>query len=403
MELLMNLFPGVASLFVQDPVIVGARILLIIVGFVLALCGFKRTLEPLIMVPMGIGMICINCGVLFLADGSTGTLFMDPLISEPNQLVNIMQVNFLQPIYNFTFSNSLVACMVFMGVGAMCEISFILANPWTSIIIAIFAEAGTFATLILGVMLGLAPNEAVAVASIGGADGPMVLFTSLMAAPELFVPISVIAYLYLSLTYAGYPWIVKAMVPKRIRGNDILMDVPEVSKKSKFIFIVVACGLLCLLLPMAAPLIMSFFLGMAIKESEIVPYQDLIENTLMYIATLLLGLLLGVLCEASTLLDPKVAIIVALGILALAISGVVGVIGGWVVYWMKGGKNFNPVVGIAGVSCVPSTAKIAQHAAEEEDPFAIVMPVAMGANIAGVLVSAVACGIMISTFKFIAV
>jgi Na+-transporting methylmalonyl-CoA/oxaloacetate decarboxylase beta subunit len=324
MELLMNLFPGVASLFVQDPVIVGARILLIIVGFVLALCGFKRTLEPLIMVPMGIGMICINCGVLFLADGSTGTLFMDPLISEPNQLVNIMQVNFLQPIYNFTFSNSLVACMVFMGVGAMCEISFILANPWTSIIIAIFAEAGTFATLILGVMLGLAPNEAVAVASIGGADGPMVLFTSLMAAPELFVPISVIAYLYLSLTYAGYPWIVKAMVPKRIRGNDILMDVPEVSKKSKFIFIVVACGLLCLLLPMAAPLIMSFFLGMAIKESEIVPYQDLIENTLMYIATLLLGLLLGVLCEASTLLDPKVAIIVALGILALAISGVVG-------------------------------------------------------------------------------
>ncbi|WP_293662790.1 Na+-transporting malonate decarboxylase, carboxybiotin decarboxylase subunit [uncultured Phascolarctobacterium sp.] len=403
MELLMNLFPGVASLFVQDPVIVGARILLIIVGFVLALCGFKRTLEPLIMVPMGIGMICINCGVLFLADGSTGTLFMDPLISEPNQLVNIMQVNFLQPIYNFTFSNSLVACMVFMGVGAMCEISFILANPWTSIIIAIFAEAGTFATLILGVMLGLAPNEAVAVASIGGADGPMVLFTSLMAAPELFVPISVIAYLYLSLTYAGYPWIVKAMVPKRIRGNDILMDVPEVSKKSKFIFIVVACGLLCLLLPMAAPLIMSFFLGMAIKESEIVPYQDLIENTLMYIATLLLGLLLGVLCEASTLLDPKVAIIVALGILALAISGVVGVIGGWVVYWMKGGKNFNPVVGIAGVSCVPSTAKIAQHAAEEEDPFAIVMPVAMGANIAGVIVSAVACGIMISTFKFIAV
>ena len=328
---------------------------------------------------------------------------MDPLISEPNQLVNIMQVNFLQPIYNFTFSNSLVACMVFMGVGAMCEISFILANPWTSIIIAIFAEAGTFATLILGVMLGLAPNEAVAVASIGGADGPMVLFTSLMAAPELFVPISVIAYLYLSLTYGGYPWIVKAMVPKRIRGNDILMDVPEVSKKSKFIFIVVACGLLCLLLPMAAPLIMSFFLGMAIKESEIVPYQDLIENTLMYIATLLLGLLLGVLCEASTLLDPKVAIIVALGILALAISGVVGVIGGWVVYWMKGGKNFNPVVGIAGVSCVPSTAKIAQHAAEEEDPFAIVMPVAMGANIAGVIVSAVACGIMISTFKFIAV
>lgn len=400
-DILMNLFPGIASLFVQNPVIAGARLVLIAAGFLLAYLGFKRTLEPLIMVPMGIGMICINTGVLFLANGNTGTLFLDPLVSNPNQLINIMQVNFLQPIYNFTFSNSLVACMVFMGVGAMCEIGFILANPWTSIIIAIFAEAGTFATLVLGVWFGLAPNEAVAVASIGGADGPMVLFTSLMAAPELFVPISVIAYLYLSLTYAGYPWIVKAMVPKKYRGEDILVDMPEISKKSKFLFILVACATLCILLPMAAPLIMSFFLGMAVKEAEIVPYQDLVESTVMYVATLLLGLLLGCLCEASTLLNPKVAIIVALGILALAVSGVVGVIGGWVVYWFKGGKNFNPVVGIAGVSCVPSTAKIAQHAAEDENPFAVVMPVAMGANIAGVIVSAVACGVMISTIGFL--
>lgn len=400
-DILMNLFPGIASLFVQDPVIAGARLVLIAAGFLLAYLGFKRTLEPLIMVPMGIGMICINTGVLFLANGNTGTLFLDPLVSNPNQLINIMQVNFLQPIYNFTFSNSLVACMVFMGVGAMCEIGFILANPWTSIIIAIFAEAGTFATLVLGVWFGLAPNEAVAVASIGGADGPMVLFTSLMAAPELFVPISVIAYLYLSLTYAGYPWIVKAMVPKKYRGEDILVDMPEISKKSKFLFILVACATLCILLPMAAPLIMSFFLGMAVKEAEIVPYQDLVESTVMYVATLLLGLLLGCLCEASTLLNPKVAIIVALGILALAVSGVVGVIGSWVVYWFKGGKNFNPVVGIAGVSCVPSTAKIAQHAAEDENPFAVVMPVAMGANIAGVIVSAVACGVMISTIGFL--
>ena len=402
MEILMNLFPGVASLFTQDPVIAGARIVLIVLGFYLALLGYKRVLEPLIMVPMGIGMVCINTGVLFMngIGAETSNLFLDPLVSDPAKLVNIMQINFLQPIYNFTFSNSLVACVVFMGVGAMCEIGFILASPWTSIIIAIFAEAGTFATLVLGVLLGLAPNEAAAVASIGGADGPMVLFTSLMLAPELFVPISVIAYLYLSLTYAGYPWIVKMMVPKEIRGKDIFLDMPEVSKKSKFIFIVVACGLLCILLPMAAPLIMSFFLGMAIKESEINPYQDLVENTLLYMATLMLGLLLGCLCEASTLLNPKVAIIVALGILALAISGVVGVIGGWVVYWFKKG-DFNPVVGISGVSCVPSTAKIAQHAAEDEDPFAIVLPVAMGANIAGVIVSAVACGVIISTIKFL--
>lgn len=399
-NLLTTLFPGIASLFIQDPMIAVARVVLIIFGFVLAYLGFKRTLEPLIMVPMGIGMICINCGVLFLDGGKLGTLFLDPLISDPNSLVNIMQINFLQPIYNLTFSNSLVACLVFMGVGAMCEIGFILANPWTSIIIAIFAEAGTFATLILGVHLGLTPSEAAAVASIGGADGPMVLFTSLVLAPHLFVPISVIAYLYLSLTYAGYPFLVKMLVPKKYRGIDVMFDVPETPKSKKFIFILVCCAILCILLPMAAPLIMSFFLGLAIKEAEIIPYQDLLENTLLYTGTMVLGLLLGTLCEASTLLDPKVAPLIVLGILALTVSGAVGLLGGWVVYWFKKG-NFNPVIGISGVSCVPTTAKIAQHVAEDEDPFAVIMPIAMGANIGGVIVSAIACGVFVATISLV--
>ena len=105
-EMLANLFPGIASLFVQDPMIAFARIALIAFGFFLAYLGFKRTLEPLIMVPMGVGMICINCGVLFLEGGKTGTLFLDPLVSETNALMNIMQINFLQPIYNLTLSES---------------------------------------------------------------------------------------------------------------------------------------------------------------------------------------------------------------------------------------------------------------------------------------------------------
>lgn len=399
-NMLATLFPGIASLFVQDPIIAGARLALIIFGFFLAYLGFKRTLEPLIMVPMGVGMICINCGVLFLDGGTLGTLFLDPMVSDPNKLVNIMQINFLQPVYNLTFSNSLVACLVFMGIGAMCEIGFILANPWTSIIIAIFAEAGTFVTLVLGVKLGLTASEAAAVASIGGADGPMVLFTSLMLAPHLFVPISVIAYLYLSLTYAGYPTLVKMLVPKKYRGKDIIFDAPEVPKNKKFIFILVCCALLCILLPMAAPLIMSFFLGLAIKEAEIVPYQDLLENTVLYMSTLMLGLLLGTLCEASTLLNPKVAPLIVLGVVALAVSGAVGILGGWVVYWFKKG-DFNPVAGIAGVSCVPTTAKIAQHIAEDEDPFAVIMPIAMGANIGGVIVSAIACGVFIATIGMV--
>lgn len=395
LDTVIQLFPGIGSLFVQDTTIALARVFLILFGFVLAYFGFTRTLEPLIMVPMGIGMIAINSGVLFLHAGNIGTIFLDPLVEQPDVLVNIMQVNFLQPIYNFTFSNGLIACLVFFGIGAMSEIGFILARPWSCMIVAIFAEMGTFATLVIGAKLGLPIGEAAAVATIGGADGPMVLFSSLMLAPKLFVPISIIAYLYLSLTYAGYPYLIKLFVPKKYRGMDVEVEVPEVSKKAKFIFTISVCALLCLLLPVAAPLMMSFFLGVAIKEAEIHPYQELLENTVLYASTLFLGLLLGTLCEAQTLLNPKVAILLILGITALGISAIGGLLGGWLVYLVT--KNYNPVIGIAGVSCVPTTAKLAQYAAEEENPFAMILPLAMGANICGVIVSAIATGVFVST------
>ncbi len=399
LDTVIQLFPGVGSLFVQDSTIAVARVCLIIFGFLIAYFGFTRTLEPLIMVPMGIGMIAINAGVLFLANGGIGTIFLDPLVEKPDQLVNIMQVNWLQPIYNFTFSNGLIACMVFFGIGVMSEIGFILARPWSSMVVAIFAEMGTFVTLVLGYKWGLPAGEAAAVASIGGADGPMVLFSSLMMAPKLFVPISIIAYLYLSLTYAGYPYLIKLLVPKKYRGIDVEVYPPEVSQKAKFIFTIVICTLLCFLLPVAAPLIMSFFLGVAIKEAGIVPYQELLEGTVLYASTLFLGLLLGVLCEASTILNPKVGILIVLGMIALLVSGIGGLLGGWVIYWFT--KNYNPVIGIAGVSCVPTTAKLAQYAAEEENPFAVILPLAMGANICGVIVSAIAVGVFVSTIGLV--
>lgn len=403
-ELLIQLFPGISTFFAVEPAVAVARAVLIVLGFFLAYFGFKRTLEPLIMVPMGVAMMSVNAGMLFLSTGAAGNMFVDPLVSDAVELVNIMQIDFLQPIYNLTFSNGLIACLVFMGIGARSEISYLLAKPWSSIIIAICAELGTFATLVIGVWaFGLAPQAAAAIATIGGADGPMVLFTSLMLAPELFVPISIIAYLYLSLTYGGYPFLIKAIIPKKYRGIDMYTDVPEVSQKSKFIFIVITCFLLCLLLPVAAPLIFSFFIGMAVKEAGINKYTELLEEGLSYFATFFLGVILGVLCEASTILNPTVLIILALGILALAISAVGGLLGGLLMYWIhkRRGEDFNPVVGIAGVSCVPSTAKLAQHAAMDENPFAMILPVAMGANISGVITSAIAAGIFVSTIHLL--
>lgn len=399
-EMLAQLFPGISTFFAVEANIAIARLALIALGFLLAYLGFKRTLEPLIMVPMGFGMIAINAGCLFMADGVVGNIIIDPLVSEATAVVDIMQINFLQPIYNLTFSNGLIACLVFMGIGARSEISYLLAKPWSSIVIALFAELGTFVALILGLtVFNLEPGWAAAIATIGGADGPMVLFTSLMLAPELFVPISIIAYLYLSLTYGGYPFLIKLFVPKKYRGIDMFVDVPEVSQKSKFIFIIVVCFVLCLLLPVAAPLILSFFIGMGVKEAGVDKYTDLLEGGVSYFATFFLGLLLGTLCEASTILNPTVLVILILGIIALAVSAIGGLAGGWIVYLVhkKKGEDFNPVLGIAGVSCVPTTAKLAQHAAQEENPFAIILPVAMGANISGVITSAIVAGIFVAT------
>lgn len=401
MELLMTLFPGIGTFFFQDPVVAIARLFLIAFGFFLAYMGFTQKLEPLIMIPMGIGMLCVNAGVLFLNDGSIGTMLLDPLVSDPDELMNILQINCFQPIYNFMFSNGLIACLVFMGIGARSEISFLLARPWTSITIALFAEAGTFVALAVGILgFSLEPGQAAAIATIGGADGPMVLFTSLLLAPELFVPISIIAYLYLSLTYGGYPYLIRLLVPKKYRGIDVEVYPPEVPQKSKFIFSVVVCGVLCLILPMAAPLILSFFIGVAVKEAEILPFQKLLEDGITYFSTFFLGLTLGVLCEASTILNLVVIKILVLGVIALAVSGIGGLLGGWLFYWINQ-KNFNPVIGIAGVSCVPTTAKLAQHAATEENPFAIILPVAMGANICGVITSAIAAGVFVSTITMI--
>lgn len=403
MDAFIQLFPGIGSFLVSDITTVIARLVLIVIGFVLAYLGFKQTLEPLIMVPMGIGMICVNAGILFLADGSMGTLFLDALVEDPTDLVEIMQVNFLQPIYNLLFSNGLIACLVFMGIGARSEVGFLLARPWQSITIAILAELGTFVTLFLGYQFfGLTGGQAAAVATIGGADGPMVLFTSLMLAKEYFVPISIIAYLYLSLTYAGYPYLIKLFIPKKYRGIDVWDETPEVSQKSKFIFIIVACFVLCLLLPVAAPLMVSFFLGMAIKEAEILPYQEILENSISYTATLFLGFLLGCLCEVNTILNPVVFKILVLGVIALAISGIGGILGGWLIYLLTKKKgDYNPVIGIAGVSCVPTTAKLAQHAAAEENPYAMILPLAMGANISGVITSAIVAGVFVATVQWI--
>lgn len=393
---ILNLFQGIATLFAGDGVLAIARIVLILTGMALVYLGAKNILEPLLMIPMGFGMASVNAAVLFLSANTMGTIFVDPMVSDPGQLMNMLQINFLQPIYTLTFSNGLIACFVFMGIGVITEIGYVLANPFSSMLIAIFAELGTVATFPIAVAMGLNYNEAAAIAMVGGADGPMVLYTSLMLAKDLFVPITIVAYLYLSLTYGGYPYLIRLLVPRRFRGIQMdLSKIPNVSAGEKIAFSIIASTVLSLLFPVAAPLFMSFFLGVAIKEAGLKHYISFIEGPLLYGSTFFLGLMLGVLCEANTIMNPIILKLLVLGIISLVLSGIGGIIGGYLMYYISKGK-FNPVIGIAGVSCVPTTAKVAQKEVNMVNPYAIILPYAIGANISGVITSAIIAGIYVT-------
>jgi len=395
---ILDLFQGIGTMFIQEPKIVVFRILLIFLGMLLVYLGVKGVLEPLIMIPMGFGMSAINAGVLFMTATQVGNLFIDPMVTDTDALMNIMQIDFLQPIYTLTFSNGLIACLVFMGIGVICDIGMVLSHPFIGMFIAMCAEFGTVATFPIARLLGLTNGEAAAVSIIGGADGPMVLFTSLTLAKDLFVPITIVAYLYLSLTYGGYPFLIRLLIPKNLRGKVIIdkrKKVQTITSKEKLIFAVLANVILCLLFPVAAPLFLSFFLGIAIRESGLDRYAKLIEDVFLYGATFFLGLMLGVLCDAQTILNPKILILLLLGMLALLLSGIGGIVGGYLVYFFTKG-NFNPVVGIAGVSCVPTTAKVAQKEVSKVNKLSFVLEYALSANICGVITTAILTGIYIT-------
>jgi oxaloacetate decarboxylase beta subunit len=396
---LLDLFQGIATLAAADPTIAIGRVVLMFLGFLLIYLGKKEVLEPLLMIPMGLGMASVNAGVMFFEGGKVGTLFVDPLVTKTDDVVNILQIDWLQPIYTLMFSNGLIACLVFMGIGVLLDVGFVMARPFQSMILALFAELGTVAVFPIAVAFGMTEKEAASVAMIGGADGPMVLFTSLILAKHLFVPITVVGYLYLGLTYGGYPYLIKLLVPERLRGIPMPMeDVKKITSGQKLVFAVVICTLLCLLFPVAAPLFLSLFVGVAVRESGLSNFSNLIGETFLYGATFFLGLTLGILCEAGTILNPVVLKLLLLGMLALLISGIGGIIGGYVLYfWYKG--KYNPIIGIAGVSCVPTTAKVVQKIASHANPAAMILPHALGANISGVITSAILTGIYVAILR----
>ena len=478
-DIIRRLFEGITTLVDSPPLLCWTGVGLIILGGVLVFLGKKGVLEPLLMIPMGLGMIVANAGNLYLdattaieserfpearwinaadrtdvryftiegaadyaensarpddyisvksedeiiaflkagkasiVDGATGEtlrgsvvlqgdLNVEPLVQGEENLVALMQKDWIQPIYNYAFSNNLIACFIFMGIGVLLDVGFLMARPFQSVFVAFCAELGTIVSFPVAIACGLSYGEAASIAMVGGADGPMVLFASLKLAKELFVPVTVVAYLYLGITYGAYPFLIRFLVPESLRKvrNKPPKKPIKVTANEKIAFTVVACAVLCLLFPVGAPLFCSLFVGIAVREAGIQAFIRLIDQVFLYGGTFFLGLILGLLCSARTLLDEKVLILLVLGIFALTMSAIGGIIGGYIMYLLTG-RRFNPVCGIAGISCVPTCAKIAQKEISRVAPDVIVLPDALGINISGVITTAIFTGVYIALVPMI--
>jgi oxaloacetate decarboxylase beta subunit len=281
-----------------------------------------------------------------------------------------------------------------MGVGAMTDFGPLIANPKT-IFLGAAAQFGIFGTLIGAVALGFPLNEAASIGIIGGADGPTAIFTTTKLAPHLLGPIAVAAYSYMALVPIIQPPIMRLMTTKKERA--IRMEqLRPVSRRAKIIFPIMVTLVTIFLIPDAAPLVGMLMFGNLVKEAGVVDrLSKTAANELINIVTILLGLCVGATMNADTFLNLKTIKIILLGLAAFSVGTAAGLLFGKLMNWWSGGK-VNPLIGSAGDSAVPMAARVSQKVGRETDPNNYLLMHAMGPNVAGVLGSAIAAGVLIA-------
>ena len=285
-------------------------------------------------------------------------------------------------------------CLIFLCIGATTDFGPLIANKKTMLLGAA-AQVGIFITLIGASLLGFTAGEAASIGIIGGADGPTAILVTTKLADHLLAPISITAYSYMALVPVIFPPIIRLLTTKKER-NIIMEQTRPVSKTEKIVFPLIVAAVSILIVPSCAPLIGCLMLGNLIKESGVVPkITETLANSLMYIVTIILGTCVGATALGSTFLQPQSLMIFGLGIVAFTFSAAAGVFGGKIMNWISGGK-INPMIGAAGVSAVPMAARVVHKVGKEENPSNFLIMHAMGPNVAGVIGSAVAAGILLS-------
>ena len=288
-------------------------------------------------------------------------------------------------------------CLIFMGVGAMTDFGPLIANP-KSLLLGAAAQLGIFITFVGCRFMGFTGPESSAIGIIGGADGPTAIFLTSKLAPELLGPIAIAAYSYMALIPMIQPPLMKLLTTEKERKVKMEMT-RQGSKTEKIIFPIVVALVVILLLPSTAPLIGCLMLGNLWRECGVTErLSDTVQNALMNIVTVFLGISVGATTVASSFLTLNTLKIVILGLLAFCFSTVGGLLGGKVMYIVSGGK-VNPLIGSAGVSAVPMAARVSQKVGQKANPSNFLLMHAMGPNVAGVIGSAIAAGFLLAVFK----
>ncbi|MEI8087287.1 MAG: sodium ion-translocating decarboxylase subunit beta [Paludibacter sp.] len=362
--------------------------LMIIIACLLLYLAIAKHFEPMLLLPIAFGMLLSNipgAGLFSPEIFAGGHVDWNTFTNGGGGLLDFLYLGVKLGIY---------PCIILIGVGAILDFGPLIANP-KSLLLGAAAQLGIFMTYLAAIGLGFLPREAASIGIIGGADGSIAVFLSSKLAPELLGSIAVAAYFYIALIPVIQPPIMKLFTSKRERSIR-MKQLRMVSKREKIIFPILVTIIVSLILPKATPLIGSLLFGNLLRESAVVErLSKTVQNELMNITTIFLGITVGATATASTFMNIKTLEIFGIGVVALSVGTASGVLGSkFLNIFVK--HKINPLIGSAGVSAVPMSAKVSQVVGQETDPGNFLLMHAMGPNVAGIIGSAVAAGILLS-------
>ena len=355
------------------------ELIVVILSLILIYLAVSKNYEPYLLIPIGFGMLLANLPLTGLMDIPTAT-------SNGGLLYYLYQ----------GVSLGIFPPLIFLCLGAGTDFGPLIANPKT-LLLGGAAQFGIFAAFFGALALGMTPSESAAIGIIGGADGPTALHSAAILAEHLLPTIAIAAYSYMALVPIIQPPIMRLLTTEEERKT-VMTQSRAVSKKERILFPIIVTIFVSLLIPSSTPLIGMLMLGNLIRESNVVPLlADTLENSMMYIITILLGISVGASANAELLLSTATLKIIFLGLFAFAMGTAAGVLMGKLMYKLTGGK-INPIIGSAGISAVPMAARVSQVEGIKANPNNYLLMHAMGPNVAGVIGSAVSAGILIHFF-----